>query len=304
LKPVIFHYDAGRDLLQSLARKIDCELGEVERPQFPDGESYVRLRTPVEDRDVMLLSSLDGPDAKTLPLLFAADAARNQGARCMGLVAPYLAYMRQDKAFQPGEAVTSATYARLLSDSFDWLVTIDPHMHRYGSLNAIYNIPSIATTAAEPIARWISGHVERPCLIGPDIESAQLVKKIATMANAPFAIFRKDRRGDFDVEIEDMTSSILANATLVIVDDIASSARTMVEAVRVLKARGRSDPICIVVHALFGGDAYQQLVDAGPAAIVSTNSVKHLSNAIDISGTLGMAVLEALKTTAASRLGD
>lgn len=304
MKPVIFHYDAGQDLLQSLARKIDCELGEVERRQFPDGESYVRLMTPVEDRDVMLLSSLDDPDTKTLPLLFAADAARNRGARSVGLVAPYLAYMRQDKAFQPGEAVASATYARLLSDSFDWLVTVDPHLHRYGNLNAIYNIPSIATTAAEPIARWISAHVERPCLIGPDIESAQWVKKIATMANAPFTIFRKNRRGDFDVEIEDTTSDIPADATLVIVDDIASSARTMVEAVRVLKARGRSAPICIVVHPLFCGEAYQQLIEVGPAAIVSTNSVKHLSNAIDIGDTLGMAVLEALKTTAAPRLGD
>lgn len=304
MRPVIFHFDAGQDLLGSLASKIDCELGENEQRRFPDDESYVRLMTPVEGRDVILFGSLNHPDIKTLQLLFAADAVRSQGARSVGLVAPYLAYMRQDMAFQLGEAVTSATYARLLSESFDWLVTVDPHLHRYGSLDAIYTIPSIATTAAEPIAAWIGAHVERPCLIGPDVESAQWVKKIATLANAPFAIFRKDRHGDFDVEIEDTASNIPADATFVIVDDIASSARTMMEAVRVLKGRGQSDPICIVVHALFSGDAYQRLVDAGPAAIVSTNSVKHMSNAIDIGDTLGAAVLEALKTTTAPRPGD
>ena len=298
MKPVIFQFDAGQDLSHRLAGKIDCALGELEQRQFPDGESYVRLTTPVEDRDVILLSSLDDPDTKTLPLLFAADAARNQGARSTSLVAPYLAYMRQDKTFQPGEAVTSATYARLLSDSFDWLVTIDPHLHRYRSLDAIYTIPSIAATATEPIASWIRAHVKQQCLIGPDVESAQWVERIAMLANAPFAIFRKDRFGDFDVEIDDTGSSIPANATLVIVDDIASSARTMVEAVRVLKERGRSGPICIVVHALFGGGAYQQLVDAGPAAIVSTNSVKNLSNAIDIGDTLGAAVLDLLSRSA------
>jgi ribose-phosphate pyrophosphokinase len=299
LKPIIFPFDVDLKLLQSLLRNINGERGELEFRRFPDGESYVRLVTPVEDRDVILLSSLDDPDSKTLPLLFAADAARNQGASSVGLVAPYLAYMRQDKAFQPGEAITSAAYARLISGSFDWLVTVDPHLHRYRSLDAIYTIPSIVAAAAEPIAKWIQTQVERPHLIGPDIESAQWIEEIARLASAPFTILRKKRYGDFDVEIDNPASDIPTDATLIIVDDIASSARTMVEAVEVLKALCQADPICIIVHALFCDDAYQRLVDAGPAAIVSTNTVKHLSNVIDIGNGLGAAVIEALKQTAA-----
>lgn len=300
MKPVIFHFGTGRGLLQSLARNVLGDMGEVERRQFPDGESYVRLLTSVEGRDVIMLASLDDPDSKTLPLLFAADAARKQGARSVGLVAPYLAYMRQDAAFHPGEAITSATFARVISDAFDWLVTVDPHLHRYRSLNAIYSMRSIVTTAAEPIASWIHDHVEKPCLIGPDEESEQWVKKIADLAHAPSAIFRKTRHGDYEVEIDDGESSIPAGATLVIVDDIASSARTMVEAVEVLKGRGHPAPVCVLVHALFAGDAYQRLTDADPAAIVSTNSVQHLSNGIDIGGVLGDAVIEVLKNPAPS----
>jgi len=296
LKPVIFYFGTGQGLLQSLIQKVDCEPGGIEQRQFPDGESYVRLMTSVEGRDVMLLGSLDGPDTKTLPLLFAADAARNQGAKSVGLIAPYLAYMRQDKAFQPGEAITSKTFARVLSAGFDWLVTLDPHLHRYGSLNAIYSIPAIAATATKPIAEWISTNVQHPYLIGPDIESAQWVQVVATLANAPFAVFRKDRRGDLDVEIDGMASDIPAGATPVIVDDIASSARTLMETVRVLKGRGLSDPICIVVHALFRSDGFQQLSGAGPAAIISTNSVEHSSNAIDVGEPLAAGILEALNT--------
>jgi len=296
LKPVIFYFGTGQGLLQSLIQKVDCEPGGIEQRQFPDGESYVRLMTSVEGRDVMLLGSLDGPDTKTLPLLFAADAARNQGAKSVGLIAPYLAYMRQDKAFQPGEAITSKTFARVLSAGFDWLVTLDPHLHRYGSLNAIYSIPAIAATATKPIAEWISANVQHPYLIGPDIESAQWVQVVATLANAPFAVFRKDRRGDLDVEIDGMASDIPAGATPVIVDDIASSARTLMETVRVLKGRGLSDPICIVVHALFRSDGFQQLSGAGPAAIISTNSVEHSSNVIDVGEPLAAGILEALNT--------
>lgn len=300
MTPVIFAFGTGQGLLRNLARSVRGELGQVERRQFPDGESYVRLLTSVEGRDVIMLASLDDPDGKTLPLLFAADAARKQGARSVGLVAPYLPYMRQDKAFQPGEAITSATFAHILSDGFDWLVTVDPHLHRYKSLDAIYSVPSIATTATEPIASWIRDHVKKPCLIGPDEESAQWVKKIADSAHAPSAIFRKTRRGDFEVEVDDAVTCIPAGATLVIVDDIASSARTMVEAVNAVKSRGHSAPVCILVHPLFAGDAYQKLSDAGPAAIVSTNSVQHPSNGIEIGEVLGAAVIEVLKNPAPS----
>lgn len=300
MTPVIFDFGTGRGLLQDLARNVFGDLGEVERRQFPDGESYIRLLTSVERRDVVMVASLDDPDSKILPLLFAADAARKQGARSVGLVAPYLPYMRQDKEFQPGEAISSATFARILSDGFDWLVTVDPHLHRYKSLHAIYSMPSIATTATEPIASWVRDHVKKPCLIGPDEESAQWVKKIADLAHAPSAIFRKTRRGDFEVKVDDAETSIPAGATLVIVDDIASSARTMVEAVKVLKGRGHTAPICILVHALFAGDAYQKLSDSGPAAIVSTNSVPHPSNGIEIGEVLSRAVIEVLKSPAPS----
>lgn len=303
MRPILFDFGAGHDLVQSLVSKAQCEVGQVERRQFPDGESYVRLLTPVEQRDVVLLASLNDPDEKTLPLLFATDAARNQGARSVGLVAPYLAYMRQDKAFRAGEAVTSVTYGHMLSNSFDWLVTVDPHLHRYDGLDSVISIPSIATTAAGPIAEWIGTHVERPYLIGPDVESAQWIKQIADRAHAPAAIFRKTRRGDFDVEVDDVASSIPTGATPVIVDDIASSARTMVEAVKAIKHRGHAAPVCIVVHALFAGDAYQILVEAGPAAIVSTNSVPHPSNAIDIGDMIGEAVLKVLATTPDPQLG-
>jgi ribose-phosphate pyrophosphokinase len=250
--------------------------------------------TEVEQRSVILLCTLDRPDAKVMPLLFAAAAARSQGARLVGLVAPYLAYMRQDKAFQLGEAVTSATFAEILSTHFDWLVTLDPHLHRYAALSEIYSVPAISASAAQAIGNWVRREVEQPIVIGPDEESRQWVERIGEVASAEVAVLRKTRNGDFSVSIDETALGHLKSGIAVVVDDIASSARTMIETVRSLKQRGRPSPVCVVVHPIFAVGAYEQLLEAGPARVISTNSIPHGSNAIDISGALAQAVTKAL----------
>jgi ribose-phosphate pyrophosphokinase len=294
MRPLLFDLGSAAGLADGLCRQVDMERGALERRRFPDGESYVRLATPVAGRDVVLLCSLDDPDSKSLPLLFAADAARDQEARSIGLVAPYLAYMRQDRAFNPGEAVSSRSFARLLSQSFDWLATVDPHLHRYANLAAVYRIPAIAASASAPIAAWVRSNVASPFLVGPDSESAQWVQRIAVQAGAAYAVLDKRRHGDRSVEIKAGEADLPAGSTPVIVDDIASSATTLIETVRLLRERGWPPPVCIVVHALFAGDAWQRLAETGPALVVSTNSVAHASNRIDMTAPLSKAVTQAL----------
>ena len=109
-----------------LADALGAELGAIETRHFPDGESYVRLHGDPSGRAVDLVCSLAQPDRQFLPLVFAADAARELGASAVNLVAPYLAYMRQDIRFQPGECISSLSFARLLSSTFDTLLTVEP----------------------------------------------------------------------------------------------------------------------------------------------------------------------------------
>ena len=291
MRPLLFELSAAANLCSGLAAELPADVGQLERRQFPDGESYLRLKTPVEGRDVILLCTLDHPDPKLAPLLFAAAAAREQGARSVGLLAPYLAYMRQDTRFHPGEAITSSTFARMISGHFDWLVTIDPHLHRYRSLGAIYSVPAFAATATDLIAQWIGANVDRPIVIGPDAESGQWVERIASLGGARSIVLRKERSGDYSVNIDDAGLGQLADGTPVIVDDIAASARTLIEAARVLRSHGQGPPVCVVVHPIFAGDSYNRLLDCGVGAVVSTNTVAHESNAIDISAVLAKALL-------------
>jgi ribose-phosphate pyrophosphokinase len=140
----------GSALAAALARTLGCAFSELAVHRFPDGETSVRIDTDVSGHDVVLAGSLDQPDGKTLPLLFATDAARELGARGVGLCAPYLAYMRQDARFNPGEAITSRSYARLLSGALDYLVTVDPHLHRWRTLDELYSLPGCAPTSPGP----------------------------------------------------------------------------------------------------------------------------------------------------------
>ena len=290
MKPLLFELSAAPNLAETLAGSLSAQLGRLDPRRFPDEDSYVRFQTHVKGRDVILLCTLDRPDAKLAPLLFAAAAARSQGASNVGLAASYLAYMRQDKQFHPGEAVTSETFARLLSDHFDWLVTVDPHLHRHGSLDEIYSARAIAATATDAIGDWIRDRVDDPVIIGPDEESRQWVERIAKGAAARSIVLHKERSGDYSVTINHEALKHLPGGTPVLVDDIASSARTLIEAVHLTKQHGLAPPVCAVVHAIFAGDSYERLLGSGVARVVSTNTVAHETNAIDVSQQLADAI--------------
>ncbi len=144
------------------------------------------------------------------------------------------------------------------------------------------------------MAQWIRGTVEQPLLIGPDIESEQWVSNLAELVGAPYQVLRKERFGDRDVRISLPDTKGFGDRTPVLVDDIVSSAQTMIETARRLHASGLPRPICVAVHALFAGDSFAKL-KKNSGRIVTTNTVVHFSNAIDISEPLAAAVAEFLQ---------
>ena len=277
-------------LAEALAQHLHCAASTLELHRFPDGEGVVRLRTSVEGQRVLLVAHLDRPDDKTLPLLFAADAARELGARELGLVAPYLPYMRQDERFRPGEAITSRSYARLLSSMVDFLVTVDPHLHRWPSLDAIYTIRSRVVAAAPAIAAWLQRELPQPFLVGPDSESEQWVADVARRMDAPYVVLRKERRGDRDVTVFMPGPLDLAGRTPVLVDDIISSGHTMAAAVGLLQQAGFTRPWCVAVHALLDAAGMDMLHRAGVARIASCDTVPHATNAIGVAALLAEGV--------------
>lgn len=285
---IVFALPASETQGADLAATLGAELGQLDTRRFPDGETYVRILSDVAGRDAIVVCSLARPDEQFLRLIFTARTLRELGAASVTLVAPYLAYMRQDKRFQAGEAVTSNHFADLLSREFDRLVTVDPHLHRHAALAEIYSIPATALHAAPLLAAWIAREVRDPLLVGPDSESEQWVSEVATGAGAPYVVLRKERRGDREVEIAFPDLSAWWGRQPVLLDDIASSGRTLVQAAEGLASRGLAPPVCVVVHALFAEDALARLSPLS-AQIVSTDSVTHPTNRIGLSALLATA---------------
>ena len=154
---VVLGFPGSTRQAAALAGRISAPYSAVEVHRFPDGESRVRLPAELPDRAIFYCS-LDHPNDKLVELLLAAGAARELGVRHLTLVAPYLCYMRQDKAFHPGEAVSQRIVGMFLAGQVDKLVTVDPHLHRVATLAEAVPARETLTLSA---AAQMGGFVKR-----------------------------------------------------------------------------------------------------------------------------------------------
>lgn len=283
---IYFSFPGNESLTSKLASREAGELGIMDIHRFPDGESYVRIRSNVCTKHVVVVCTLHRPDEKIMFIYFFSQIAKAMNAATITLVCPYLPYMRQDKLFHPGEGVSSVDFAKLISSMVDKVVTIDPHLHRFHALNELYPIPTLVKSATESIASWIKAHVKNPFIIGPDRESEQWVKRVAQIHNTPYLFLSKNRLGDKRVELTIPDLPDLSGKTPVVVDDIISSGKTMIETIRHLKKKCSTPPVCIGIHGIFAGNAYEELKSAGAADVITTNTIPHRSNRIDITSLL------------------
>lgn len=281
--PIVFTFSGNELLAENIIAGIKGEKGHFILRQFPDGETYVRVLSDVKEKNIVIVCTFHQADEKILPLLFLCNLLRDLKVRSICLISPYLAYMRQDKQFNPGEAITSEYFAKLLSSLVDRLITVDPHLHRRVSMKEIYSIPCEVLHAALLISDWIKINIPDAILIGPDSESEQWVSEVAKNAQVPFMILQKIRHGDKNVDVSVPEVEKYKDHTPVLVDDIISTARTMIETVKHLKEAGMKAPVCIGVHAVFAGNSYEDLKMSGISRIVTCNTIMHESNAIDIS---------------------
>lgn len=295
MNTLILAFPGAEDLGENLAAQLQCEASAIELRRFPDGEQLVRLRPGVTGRRVLLVAPLDHPDEKTLPVLFAADAARELGAAEVGLVAPYLPYMQQDARFRPGEAVTSRSYARLLSNAFDFLVTVGPHLHRYHDLQEIYSIPTKVVSPARSIAAWLARELPPCILVGT--EDASWIGEVAAAADVPFVLM--ERTPDEGQRLSLPPGSTSLGRTPVLMEDIATTGKSLITAAQALRAAGWHAPVAVVVHALLQHEDAQALHQAGVPRIASCNTIPHASSAIPIDDELAQAVRSCIASRGA-----
>lgn len=289
---MLLYFDDQERAAVELARAAGLQAVCVERHRFPDGEVRLRLPPPVPQR-LVLFRSLHDPNEKLVELLLLAQTARALGARHLTLVAPYLAYMRQDMEFSPGEAVSQTIVGRFLATLVDAVITVDPHLHRVATLQEVVpGTQAIVLTGAEILADLIVRRRQRPLLVGPDAESGQWVALAARRHGLDHLVCTKVRSGDRAVRVE-LPPFPVAGRVAVILDDVASTGQTVAAAARLLRAAGAASIDAAVTHALFAPDALEQMRAGGVNEVWSTDCIAHDSNAVGMAQLLAQALEQA-----------
>jgi len=286
---LVLYFDDEATAAHRFAAAAGFESAAVDRHRFPDGELKLQLPATLSAK-VIVYRSLVHPNEKLIELLFVAHTARQLGAADVMLIAPYLAYMRQDIAFHEGEVVSQKIIGRFLAQVFDGLATIDPHLHRVSTLEEASPVKRAITLSGAPLlGDYIAQYIPDAFLLGPDSESAQWIASAAKKHGFDHAACEKIRRGDKDIQVQ-IPAVDLKDRKVVILDDVASSGRTLAKATRAALEAGASSVDVAVTHALFAEDALQVIREAGVRHIWSTDCIAHDSNVVSIAAMLADAI--------------
>jgi len=264
--PAVVAGTASLPLARRLAEALDAPIVQREVRRFPDGEAYVRILDDLADRDAIIVQSTH-PDPELVEMLLLQDAAREARAASVTAVVPYLAYARQDRAFHPGEAVSSRAVALALSAA-DLVITVDPHKEE---VLRHFTCEAAAVTAVPQLAEALARH-DVEAVLAPDKGARERAGDAARILGVPFDHLEKTRLGPTEVRIQAKDLDV-EGRRVAIVDDLIASGGTMREATRQLLDQGAAAVLAACTHGLFTDGAVPKLLDAGVDRIVCTDTL-------------------------------
>jgi len=290
-KKAVLGFPECRAEAKALAGELGVPFGLVGIHTFPDGETLATL--PLKAKQAILYRSLHHPNPKIFEVIQAASALRGNGARKITLVAPYLPYMRQDKVFREGQALSQKVFAEVISPWVDALITVEPHLHRSHSMESVFPlIKGVVLSGGLALAAYYKkkGFAKDTLVLGPDEEAWHTAKPFAGALGLEWTTAIKKRHGDRQVKVS-LEDGKFKGRPVIIVDDVVSSGMTIIKAAKEAFGRGAASVEAAGVHALFDSKADKALRQAGIKSVISCDGVPHPSNKVS----LAPMIAEALK---------
>lgn len=264
---------ASQKLAQRVAKELGCGLVTPELKRFPDEEFYVRIPEELKGESVAVIQSTCRPQNDNFMELFLLlDAAKDLGAERVAAVVPYLGYARQDKRFEPGEAVSVRTIRKLLEGAgADELITVDVHEDE---IMGIFEIQAKSLSAMPLIGEFLTPlNLKNPVLLGPDQGAIRHAERASKSFEADCDYLVKKRETPTKVRVEPKELEV-GGRDVVILDDIISTGGTVVEAIKVLREQGARKIYAGCTHAVLAGDALKKIREAGAEDVFATDTIE------------------------------
>ncbi|MEE8198125.1 MAG: ribose-phosphate diphosphokinase [Thermoplasmata archaeon] len=265
---------ASVPLAKELARIFAADLLVAEVRAFADGELHVRVPEGLGGEEVALVQTTY-PNDKLLELFLLQDALVDAAPARVSVVVPYFGYGRQDKGFQPGEAISSRAVAKRLEIGADALLTVDVHNDR---VMDYFEIPALNITGMPALARHFK-ELGIEMVLAPDENAARHAETVGRLIKTPWDYLKKERLDSWTVETEGKALRV-QDRRVAIVDDVVSTGGTMVSAARIVQEQGSRGVVAGCVHGLFVGGAKERLKAFDE--VVATDTVSSEYSAVSV----------------------
>ena len=268
----IFSGSANRPLAEAIARYLKKPLGEVLLTRFPDGESFVKINEDVRGRDIFVIQPTCSPQNDNLmELLLFIDAAHRASADRITAVIPYYGYARQDRKDEGRVPISAKLVADMLQAAgVDRVVTVHLHAHQ---VQGFLNIP-VDHLLPEPVfvKHFSTMHLPNLTVVSPDVGNVKTARRYAEHLNGDLAIIDKERVSGTEVRAGAVIGNVKGR-TVLMVDDMITSAGTITKAAALLETVGAGDIYVAATHAVMCENAVTRICEAPIKSVVVTDTI-------------------------------
>jgi len=259
-------------LTRELGRELDASLLPVDIGAFADGETRIHIEGEIQGAAVVIVQPTCPPvNEHLLVLALLADAVRAAGAVDVTAVVPYFGYARQEQRAHSGDPRSAQVASRLLGCvGIDRLVTLDLHAP---ALESALPMPMTLLYAEDLfLPRIESWGLRNPVVVSPDAGGMKRAQRFAAALSAPIAVIAKQRFGTDETRALQVLGDVNGR-TCLLVDDMASTGRTLIGAAEVLRKAGSGEIHAVVTHAVMAPGAEERLAAAKFAHFLTTDSI-------------------------------
>ena len=297
----IFAGGSNTILANKIGAYLGIPLGAAQITRFPDSEVIVKLEEDIRGRDVFIVQSTCDPVNETLmELLIFIDCARRASAERITAVIPYFGYARQDRKDAGRTPITAKLVANLIATAgADRVLTMDLHA---AQIQGFFDIP-VDNLIAEPVlsACWSKHKFNDLVVVSPDVGNVKRARVYARRLGGDLAIIDKRRVNGSEVDMGRIIGDV-AGKTVLMMDDMISTAGTVCNAARICKENGAKAIYIGATHAVLSGLATQRLREAPITEVVVTDTVPVPQEKIDAVGKLTVLSVADLMGEAIHRI--